>query len=385
MSDRIHLSKPDVTEHEERLVIEALRSGWVAPLGPMVDRFESEVAQRVGVAGALALSSGTAALHLALLDVGAGPGRVVVVPTMTFAASANAVIYTGAEPVFVDADPRDGNVDPGVLVDAVDTLRREGVDIAGVMTVDLFGRCADYANVAPALADRGIALIEDAAEALGARQDGRAAGSFGRAAALSFNGNKILTTSGGGMLLSDDLELLARARHLSTQARDAAPWYEHSEVGYNYRLSNLLAALGVAQLSRLDAMIARRREIRDRYAAALEAVPGMKVMGRSDGLDDSGDNHWLTCVTLPRGVSPHALVADLNAHDIEARHLWKPMHLQPVHQSRRAFITGASEGLFQHSVALPSGSALSDDEIDRVIAAVVASVDAAAPIAPSHA
>jgi dTDP-4-amino-4,6-dideoxygalactose transaminase len=385
MSDRIHLSKPDVTEHEERLVIEALRSGWVAPLGPMVDRFESEVAQRVGVAGALALSSGTAALHLALLDAGAGPGRVVVVPTMTFAASANAVIYTGAEPVFVDADPRDGNVDPGVLVDAVDTLRREGVDIAGVMTVDLFGRCADYANVAPALADRGIALIEDAAEALGARQDGRAAGSFGRAAALSFNGNKILTTSGGGMLLSDDLELLARARHLSTQARDAAPWYEHSEVGYNYRLSNLLAALGVAQLSRLDAMIARRREIRDRYAAALEAVPGMKVMGRSDGLDDSGDNHWLTCVTLPRGVSPHALVADLNAHDIEARHLWKPMHLQPVHQSRRAFITGASEGLFQHSVALPSGSALSDDEIDRVIAAVVASVDAAAPIAPSHA
>ena len=347
MSGRIHLSKPDVTEHEERLVLEALRSGWVAPLGPMVDRFEAEVAERVGVAGALALSSGTAALHLALLDLGAGPGRVVVVPTMTFAASANAVVYTGAEPVFVDADPRDGNVDPGLLLEAVDTLRREGRDIAAVMTVDLFGRCADHATIAPALRERGIPLVEDAAEALGATRDGRAAGSFGRAAALSFNGNKIITTSGGGMLLSDDLDLLARARHLSTQARDDAPWYEHSEIGYNYRLSNLLAALGVAQLSRLDAMIARRREIRNRYAAALAAVPGVEVLARTDGLDDSGDNHWLTCVTLPEGTSPDRVVADLNALDIEARHLWKPMHLQPVHRARRSFITGASERLFR--------------------------------------
>jgi dTDP-4-amino-4,6-dideoxygalactose transaminase len=384
MSSRIHLSKPDVTEHEERLVLEALRSGWVAPLGPMVDRFEAEIAQCVGVAGALALSSGTAALHLALLDVGAAPGRVVVVPTMTFAASANAVVYTGAEPVFVDADPRDGNVDTGLLLDAVDALRREGKDVAAVMTVDLFGRCADHAVIAPALADRGVPLVEDAAEALGATREGRAAGSFGRAAALSFNGNKILTTSGGGMLLSDDLELLARARHLSTQARDAAPWYEHSDIGYNYRLSNLLAALGVAQLSRLRAMIVRRREIRDRYAAALTVVPGVTVIGRTDGLDDSGDNHWLTCVTLPDGVSPDGVVADLNALDIEARHLWKPMHLQPVHRSRRAFITGASEGLFRRAVALPSGSALADDEVDLVIEAVLASLRATRPAVPTH-
>ena len=223
MSGRIHLSKPDVTEHEERLVLEALRSGWVAPLGPMVDRFEAEVAERIGVAGALALSSGTAALHLALLELGAGPGRVVLVPSMTFAASANAVVYTGAEPVFVDSDPRDGNVDPGLLLESVDTLRREGHDIAAVMTVDLFGRCADHASIAPALRERGIPLVEDAAEALGAVRDGRAAGSFGRAAALSFNGNKILTTSGGGMLVSDDPDLLAHARYLSTQARDDAP------------------------------------------------------------------------------------------------------------------------------------------------------------------
>lgn len=385
MTSRIHLSKPDVTEHEERLVIEALRSGWVAPLGPMVDRFESEVAERVGVAGALALSSGTAALHLALLDAGAGPGRVVVVPTMTFAASANAVVYTGAEAVFVDVDPRDGNVEPDLLFEAVDTLRREGKDIAAVMTVDLFGRCADYAVIAPALAERGIPLLEDAAEALGATREGRAAGSFGHAAALSFNGNKILTTSGGGMLLSDDLELLAHARHLSTQARDEAPWYEHSEIGYNYRLSNLLAALGVAQLSRLDAMIARRRGIRDRYAATLAQVPGLQILARTDGVDDSGDNHWLTCITLPDGVSPDGVVADLNALNIEARHLWKPMHLQPVHRSRRSFVTGASEQLFRSGVALPSGSGLSDDEVDRVVGAFLESLRARIPAVASHA
>jgi len=385
MTDRIHLSKPDVTEHEERLVLEALRSGWVAPLGPMVDRFEAEVAARVGVAGALALSSGTAALHLALLHLGAASGRVVLVPTMTFAASANAVAYTGAEPVFVDANSIDGNVDPTLLIEAVDTLRAEGRDIAAVMTVDLFGRCADHAAIAPALAERGIPLVEDAAESLGATRDGRSAGSCGQAAALSFNGNKILTTSGGGMLLSDDLELLAHARHLSTQARDEAPWYEHSEIGYNYRLSNLLAALGVAQLSRLDAMIARRRGIRDRYAATLAQVPGLQILARTDGVDDSGDNHWLTCITLPDGVSPDGVVADLNALNIEARHLWKPMHLQPVHRSRRSFVTGASEQLFRSGVALPSGSGLSDDEVDRVVGAFLESLRARIPAVASHA
>ena len=374
MSRRIHLSKPDIGVREERAVMGALRSGWAAPAGPMVDRFEAEVALRTGVAGALALSSGTAALHLALLDVGARAGRLVVVPSMTFAASANAVVYTGAEPVFVDADPRDGNVDPALLIHAVDTLRAEGHDVCAVMTVDLFGRVVDYAGIVPALSERGIPLVEDAAEALGAHRGGQAAGSFGRAAALSFNGNKILTTSGGGMLLSDDLELLARARHLSAQARDPAPWYEHTEIGYNYRLSNVLAALGVAQLSRLDDMIARRRGVRDVYAAHLRGLPGVQILGRQPGMDDSGDNHWLTCLLLPHGVSPEDFVADLDDRDIEARHLWKPMHLQPVHAARRAFVTGGSERLFRTGVALPSGSGLTDDEVMRVVEAVLESV-----------
>ncbi len=280
MTERIHLSRAHVTEVEEKYVLEALRSGWVAPLGPMVDRFEAEIAERCGVRGALALSSGTAALHLALLDAGAGPGTVVVLPTMTFAASANAVAYTGAEPVFVDSGP-DANVDVDLLVETVESLLREGVIVAAVMTVDLFGRCCDYTSLEGRLAALDVPLIEDAAEALGAHHGERAAGSFGRAAALSFNGNKIMTTSGGGMLLSDDLDLLERARYLSTQARQPAAWYEHTEIGYNYRMSNILAALGIGQLERLDSMIGRRREIRRRYEAGLADLDGVGFLGRS--------------------------------------------------------------------------------------------------------
>lgn len=369
MPGPIHLSKADVTELEEQYVLAAIRSGWCAPLGPDVDAFEAEVAEVVGVEHALALSSGSAALHLALIELGAGPGRVVLLPTMTFAATANAVAYTGASPVFVDALREDANVDPALLVEAVDALRAEGEDVCAVVTVDLFGRVCDYAAIEPALAERGVPLLEDAAEALGARRGGRAAGAFGRAAAVSFNGNKIMTTSGGGMLLSDDGDLIAHARKLSTQAREPVPWYEHTEIGYNYRLSNLLAAFGRAQLSRLPAMIERRREIRRQYAAALEPL-GAALLGGPGG----EDNCWLTGVVLPRqlltdGVTP--LLSKLNTQGIEARHLWKPMHRQPVFADARVFLSGVSEDLFATSVLLPSGSALTDDDIGRVIDALV--------------
>ena len=372
MTDQIFMSRAHVTEVEERLVLEALRSGWVAPLGPMVDRFEHEVAERVGVAHALALSSGTAALHLALLHVGARPGRVVVLPSMTFAASANAVAYTGATPVFVDAQAGDANVDVDLLLDAVRTLRDEGADVAAVMAVDLFGRCVDYDRLSPALAQLGVPLVEDAAEALGAGTPEGAAGSFGIAAALSFNGNKIMTTSGGGMLLSDDKDLIDRARYLSTQARQPAPWYEHTEVGYNYRMSNILAALGVGQLSRLDDMIARRRAIRDRYAAELGEIADVRFLGRDGTRDDAADNCWLTCMILGDDVAttPDAIVATLAEQRIETRHLWKPMHLQPLYADARMFDTGTSRRLFDRGVTLPSGSELDDAQIDRVIAAL---------------
>jgi len=367
---RIFLSKADVTEAEGDYILEAMRSGWVAPLGPAVDAFEAEMAARAGVAHGLALASGTAALHLGLIELGAGPNTAVIVPSMTFAASANPVVYTGAEPVFVDARG-DGNVDPGLLMDAIDTLRAEGARVVAAMSVDLFGRCADYDEIVPGLNERGIPLIEDSAEAVGATYHGRQAGSFGVAAVFSFNGNKIMTTSGGGMLLSNDEDLIKHARYLSTQARQPVDHYEHTDVGYNYRLSNVLAALGRAQLSRLDGMIARRRVIREMYVDELSHLPGVSFLGREEGgRGDTEDNCWLTCIMLDptsTSVTPARLIAELAGEDIESRRLWKPMHLQPVFASHRSFVTGESERLFERGVTLPSGSALQDDDIERVL------------------
>jgi len=383
---RIFLSKADVTEVEEQYVLDAVRSGWVAPLGPSVDAFEAELAARTGVGHALALCSGTAALHLGLLELGAGPGTVVIVPSMTFAASAMPVVYTGAEPVFVDSGD-DGNVDPGLLMEAVDALRAEGATVVAAMSVDLFGRCADYDQIVPGLQERGVPLIEDADEALGATYRGAPAGSFGQASVFSFNGNKIMTTSGGGMLLSNSEHLIERARYLSTQARQPVGHYEHTEVGFNYRLSNLLAALGRAQLSRFEGMLARRRQIRQMYVQGLSDLPGVGFLGRDhDGggnevgggvtvggaawRGDGEDNCWLTCITLDpalTAVTPAQLIGDLAAEDIESRRLWKPMHLQPVFARHRSFVTGASERLFDRGVTLPSGSALADDDIERVL------------------
>ena len=370
---RIHLSKADVTQVEADLVLDAVLSGWVAPLGPHVDAFEAEMAARVGVKSALALSSGTAALHLALLGVGAGPDTVVLCPTMTFAASANAIVYTRARPVFVDAVAEDGNVDASLMLEAVDVLRREGVTVAAAIAVDLFGRCADYRVLIEGLVERSVPLIEDAAEALGANFDGRAAGSFGQAGVLSFNGNKVMTTSGGGMLLSNDRSLIERSRYFSTQARQPMPWYEHTEIGYNYRLSNVLAALGRGQLSRLDAMIGRRRHIRQRYIQALAGLPGVRFLGGAADTPDRTDNCWLTCLELDADTansSPRQLIEELGAQDIEARRLWKPMHLQPVFASERCFDTGQAERLFDCGVTLPSGSSLTDQDVDRVIAVI---------------
>ncbi|SBT37759.1 DegT/DnrJ/EryC1/StrS family aminotransferase [Micromonospora auratinigra] len=369
MSDRILLSPPDVGPLEEAYLLGALRSGWVAPLGPEVDAFERELADRLGVGGALALASGTAALHLALVALGAGPGQVVIVPTLTFVATANAVVYTGAEPVFVDCDETTGNLDPELLDRALTRLRGAGRRIAAVVPVDMFGSCADYGRLLPICAAAGVPVLEDAAEALGAQRDGRPAGAFGRAGVLSFNGNKIITTSGGGMLLSDDPELIARCRYLSTQARQPVAHYEHHDVGYNYRLSNLLAALGRAQLRRLDQMIARRRALRERYAKAFGGVPGVRLLAD----DDHGSNCWLTTVVVSpveAGWRAADLAAHLAAEGIETRPVWKPMHLQPVFATATSVLSGAAERLFADGLTLPSGSALSDRQADRVFDAV---------------
>jgi dTDP-4-amino-4,6-dideoxygalactose transaminase len=360
------LSAPDVGELEQEYVLAAVRSGWVAPAGPDSDRFEREIAERAGVPYAVAVNSGTAALHLALEGVGAGPGDVVVVPTLTFAATANAVMYTGATPVFADCDPATGNLDPEVLSDLLATLDAEGTRVRAVLAVDLYGSCADYRRILPVCERHGVPVVEDAAEALGATYDGRPAGSFGRAAAFSFNGNKIMTTSGGGMLVTADTGLADRARYLAGQARLPAEHYEHAEVGYNYRLSNVLAALGRAQLCRLEAMMRRRRAVRAAYRAVLDDVWLL-------GGDDPGANCWLTAVVVDperTGWRARELAAHLRARDVETRPIFKPMHLQPLFGGARSWLTGAAERLFADGLVLPSGSALDDADVRRVMAAV---------------
>ena len=370
---RILMSKATVGAEEEEALIRAIRSGWVTPLGPEVDAFEAEICERTGIAHALALSSGTAALHLALLELGAKPGTCVVLSSMTFAATANAVAYTGADAVFVDSRASDGNVDPALMLDAVRTLQSEGRTVVAAIPVDLFGKCVEYDVLEAGLAELAVPMLADSAESLGATYKGKEAGAYGRAAAFSFNGNKIMTTSGGGMLVSDDAELINRARYLSTQARQPAPWYEHTEIGYNYRMSNILAAIGRAQLAKLDEFIARRREIRAMYIEALSGIEDLRFLGSAEQDDATSDNCWLTAIDLGNtiGISANEMVSHLDVNDIEGRHLWKPMHLQPVWADSRSFVNGVSETLFKRGVTLPSGSGLSNSEVERVIQCVV--------------
>ncbi|WP_210438955.1 DegT/DnrJ/EryC1/StrS family aminotransferase [Nocardioides xinjiangensis] len=367
---RILLSPPDVGELEQEYVMRAMRSGWVAPAGPDLDAFEAEVAERVGVSHAVGLASGTAALHLALVSWGVGPGDVVPVSTFTFAATVNAIRYVGAEPFFVDCD-ESGNMSPVLLERAVDQLRAEGRDVPVIVPVDMLGKCVDYATIGEIAVDAGARLLCDAAESFGATYRGKPAGSFGDASVISFNGNKIMTTSGGGMLLTDDRELAAHVRKLSTQAREPVAHYEHTEIGYNYRLSNILAALGRAQLVRLDDMLKRRREWRERYRALFADQPGVSILG---GADDACDNCWLTAVVVDPDVSAWT-AADLGAAfdraNVETRPVWKPMHLQPVSEGLRGTLDGTSERLFAHGLTLPAGSVLTDSEFERIEHAIL--------------
>lgn len=366
MNERIYLSSPDVGTLEEQYVLNALHSGWIAPLGPDVDKFEQEMAKRIGRSHAVALSSGTGALHLALLALGVGPGDVVLTSSMTFAATANAISYTGAEPYFIDSSPSTGNMDPQLLSQALQSLRESGEKVAAIVSVDLLGKAADYTALQFLADEFSIPLIADAAESLGARHGGRPAGAWGDVAIFSFNGNKIMTTSGGGMLLTDSAAVATQVRYLATQARQPVVHYEHTDIGYNYRLSNLLAALGRAQLARLDDMIQCRRERRAGYKRIFADVEGVSVFGADD---DEFDNFWLTSVLIDpdrAGFDAKKLSAALAAANIESRPLWKPMHLQPVFQSCRGEINGTSQQLFERGLTLPSGSSLLPSEIRAV-------------------
>lgn len=370
MNDRIYLSAPDVGDLEEKYILQALRSGWIAPLGPDVDLFEQEMSDRIGRKHAVALSSGTAALHLALLAHGVGPGDVVLTSTMTFAATANAISYTGAEPFFVDSLPDSGNMDPGLLEAALKSLTAAGQRIGAIVPVDLLGKAVDYTVIAALASAHGVPLIADAAESLGAVHGDKPAGAWGEVAIFSFNGNKIMTTSGGGMLLTDDEALASRVRYLATQARQPVVHYEHADIGYNYRLSNLLAALGRAQLVRLDEMILRRQDHRQYYKRLFAGVTGVSIFG---GDSDSGDNFWLTSILVDpeaAGFNARDLTSALAVRNIESRPLWKPMHLQPVFRQARGLTNGTSEMLFETGLTLPSGSAMTAFSRERVGATV---------------
>lgn len=374
----IHLSPPDMSARERQALLDAFDSNWIAPIGPALDEFEARLRSIAHTDAALATVSGTAALHLGLRVLGVGPGDTVLVPAVTFVASANAVRYVGAEPHFIGCDPRTGNVDPRYLEQAIRDLSDRGVRPAAIMTVDLYGACADYTEIERIAAAFEIPIIEDAAEAIGATHRDRPAGSFGSLAAFSFNGNKLVTTGGGGALVGST-ELIERARHLASQARDPAAHFQHSELGYAYRMPNLSAALGCAQLERLDLLVSRTRAVHERYVEALDHLEGVTVIDH----DDQGrGNGWLTVIQLDQRLhpTPASLCASFAAESIEARPAWKPMHMQPLYSMNEC--TGADDAQihFERGLCLPSGSSLTRAQQERTIDVLLGALTPREPI-----
>lgn len=368
---RIFLSPPHLGDKERELLLNAFDSNWITTLGPHVEAFEKEMSAFCGIEDAVALSSGTAGLHLALINTGVQPGDEVMCSTLTFAASANAITYCGATPVLIDSESSSWNLDPALLAEALQTRARLGKVPRAVIVVDLYGQSADYDPILAVCAEYGVPVIEDAAEALGATYKGRPAGTFGEMGVFSFNGNKVITTSGGGMMVSRHPRYISRARYLATQARDPFPYYHHTSIGYNYRLSNLLAAVGRAQLESIERKVARRREINAYYQQALGSIDGIAFMpeasyGRS--------NRWLTCVTIDpvqTGFTNEDLRLHLEHDNIESRPVWKPMHLQPVFASCLFIGPGVSTGIFERGLCLPSGSGMTAGDLDRVSDAIL--------------
>lgn len=367
---RIYLSPPHMGGRELEFVGEAFQSNYIAPLGPQVDAFEREFAQQVGASYAVAVSSGTAALHLALRYVGVQPGDEVVCSTFTFVASANAILYLGARPVFVDSESQSWNMDPGLLAECLQKRAKKGCLPKAVVLVHLYGQVADIDPIREMCDRYEIPLIEDAAEALGAAYKGKAPGTFGKAGIFSFNGNKIITTSGGGMLISDDRELVDKCRYWATQAREPALHYEHTEMGYNYRMSNVLAAIGRGQLLVLSERVDGKRRIFDYYKKTLGDLHGIEFMpephyGRA--------TRWLSCLTVDPGVSGitrDKVIDVLAANNIESRPTWKPLHLQPLFSDCEVFGGSVSEKIFAQGVCLPSGTIMTDRDLAWIVSLI---------------
>jgi dTDP-4-amino-4,6-dideoxygalactose transaminase len=367
LNKRVYLSPPHMSGNELDFVQDAFQTNWIAPLGPQVDTFEYEVAALAGVTAGAALTSGTAALHLALRLIGIEAGDEVWVSTFTFVASVNPILYEGGVPVFIDSEEDTWNLDPDLLAAELEAAAERGKLPKALIVVDLYGQCADWDPILASCAQYGVPIVEDSAEAIGATYKGRAAGSFGKFGVFSFNGNKIITTSGGGMLVSRDVAAVARARFLASQARDSEPHYQHSQQGFNYRLSNVLAAIGRGQLCVLDERIARRKYNFERYKNLLNEFAGITFMP----IAEHGEpNYWLTCILIdPRefGATRDDVRLALEAANIESRPLWKPMHLQPLFEGCRTIGGSVSERLFEIGLCLPSGSSLEDCDVERII------------------
>jgi dTDP-4-amino-4,6-dideoxygalactose transaminase len=366
-SKRIFLSPPHMGGGELRFVIKAFKSNYIAPLGPMVDNFEEELSQYIGVDHCVALSSGTAAMHLALRVLGIKPGDEVFASTLTFIGSVSPIVFQGASPVFIDSDRFTWNMDPNLLSNELKSCASKGKLPKAVIPTDLYGQCADYDQIQEICEYYNIPVIIDSAESLGAEYKDRSAGAAGRISIFSFNGNKIITTSGGGMLASNNKELIDYARKLSQQARENLICYEHTEIGYNYRMSNILAAIGRGQLKVLDERIKKKRYIFEYYKNKLGGVSGIEFMPEASY---GKSNRWLTVILItPQiyGVDREIVRLALEAENIESRPVWKPMHLQPVFKNCRCIGGKVAEDLFARGLCLPSGTAMSEPDLNRII------------------
>lgn len=371
---RIYLSSPHMSDREVKYINLAFEQNWIAPLGPNVDAFENSLADYCGVKHAAALSSGTASIHLALIILGVGRGDEVLTSSFTFSATVNPIIYQNAIPVFIDSEKKTWNMDPHLLEEAIKRRRVAGNvnKIKAIIPVHLYGMPANMKEIMQIADHYGIPVVEDAAEALGSRFNGQPVGTFGRMGVLSFNGNKIITTSGGGALISNDKSAIEKARFLSTQARDKAPHYQHSEIGYNYRMSNVLAGIGRGQMEVIDERVRKRREIFSFYKKALENIEGIEFLTEPN--QSYFSNHWLTTVLIDpvkTGSTREIIQKELEKSNIETRPLWKPMHLQPVFASYPSYVNGTSERLFSNGLCLPSGTNMSEDDRMRVVESIM--------------
>ncbi len=368
MNPKIWLSSPHMSGGEFNFVREAFDTNWIAPLGPHVNGFEHDLEAFTGVKYAAALSSGTAALHLALIMLGVQAGDEVICQSFTFSATANPIVYLGAIPVFVDSEAETWNMCPDLLEQAIKERIAKGRKPKAIIPVHLYGMPAKIERILEIARQYEIPVIEDAAEALGSSVNGKNAGSFGLMAVLSFNGNKIITTSGGGALISDEEKFIDQARFLATQARDPAPHYQHSQIGYNYRMSNVCAGIGRGQMQVLGNRVAQRRKVYETYLQFLPEFSHIEFLQEPQGYFS---NRWLTTILADpqknNGITRETIRLNLEKENIESRPLWKPMHLQPVFQNYPNYINGVSEKLFNNGLCLPSGSNLTKDDLDRVI------------------